>query len=230
MKSAAALMLPAMRSRDASPTPGGNQQDAIGVDAGSVPSLARGRSTREKFVSGSALGDEGSVSSSRNVRSSVEEKSEGDEGLGDSGNGADANFHDRTEVLPRVVEKYLLKELATHAQQILEGHPLAASLSNTMLANLSKEVSKEVLSIAAAAFFAYVHHKLNLNELPEGLINGSISSIETTDAELSEENLHTQTQVKETVLHVLQVSSGKPHCFSAFVNLMNLFFSLLKLT
>jgi hypothetical protein len=117
------------------------------------------------------------------------------------------------ERLPRAVERYLQKELAAHARLVVEGHPLAASVSDAMVDRLTGDLSREVQGIAAAAFFAFLHHRQGLAELPECLLDGSVPSIDeaadSADPPLSAACLRAVSQVREAVDHVLQVSSGK---------------------
>jgi hypothetical protein len=115
-----------------------------------------------------------------------------------------------SDLLPAVVEKFLLNELAAHAQIIVEGHPLASNISPHLIANMSHELSREILGVASTAFFAFLHRKLNLIELPEALSNGTISSIDDPESVrgLSAPDLEIIEHIKEAVDHVLQVSSG----------------------
>ena len=120
------------------------------------------------------------------------------------------------ERLPRAVERFLLSELAQHAHEIIEGHPLAGSLSAAMVTSLGKELSKEVGGIAAAAFFAFMHHRQGILELPECLINGTLTHFSTAPpadgdeppVKLSAVDRRVRDQVREAVDHVLQISSG----------------------
>lgn len=130
---------------------------------------------------------------------------------GTTGGTGSGNMLQSSERLPKCVEKFLLSELAAHAQQVIEGHPLASTLTSAMIGNLSKELSREVQGIAAAAFFAYMHHRLGLSELPEPLLNGTITSILSAAdafAQLSIADQKVCEQVRQAVEHVLQVSTG----------------------
>ena len=129
-----------------------------------------------------------------------------------------ASLLESSELLPKVVEKYLLRELGSNAQMIISGHPLATTLTGAMVLNMAQELSKEVQGIAAAAFFAFMHHRQALQELPESLSNGAIPSIESDPDKalqvqqkynLTADHLRVIDQVKEAVDHVLHVSSGE---------------------
>jgi hypothetical protein len=145
--------------------------------------------------------------------SSAEELRNAGDALINAGEGTASMLQQSAERLPKPVERYLLRELAAQAQLVIEGHPLGANLSESMVLQLTGDLSREVQGIAAAAFFAYMHHRQGLAELPDCLLDGTISSIDDTDAagasRLSAVERQVVEQVREAVEHVLQVSSGK---------------------
>jgi hypothetical protein len=151
--------------------------------------------------------------------SSAEELRNAGDALISAGEGTAGMLQQSAERLPKAVEKYLLRELAAQAQLVIEGHPLGANLSDSMVSQLTGDLSREVQGIAAAAFFAYMHHRQGLSELPDCLLDGTISSIDSDAADaprLSAVEKHVVEQVKEAVEHVLQVSSGKIDRITSF--------------
>lgn len=144
---------------------------------------------------------------------------------------ASTSMLESAERLPKVVERFLLKELAEHARMVIEVHPLAETLSEGMLLRLMKDLSKEVQGIAAAAFFAFLHHRQGIVELPECLMDGTVQDIDK-DVDLnglpfSAEVTRAVQHVREAVDHVLQVSSGREGIFALHLLGILLYFNSL---
>ena len=203
-----------------------------------LPSSAPSREAFSRADSGAegALGAEGSVAESK--KSDRDAHFAEEEGLSEDetavaaaeearllGGATSPTLLQSGDQLPKVVERYLLRELALHAQQVVEGHPLADGLGEGVVATLTKDISKEVQGIAAAAFFAFMHHRQAMVELPTCLLDGTVGSIDDPLAQqppLGAEELVAVEQVKEAVDHVLQVSSGTPRMI-AINSLFNFF-------
>jgi len=201
MKTAASILI---RDRNGSDVGGGEGRASEAGDNSSY--------YREASESASVLPME--ESSAEDMVSQAQQREEESQLLSTTGT---AGLLQSNERLPRAVERFLLSELAQHAHEIIEGHPLAGSLSAAMVASLGKELSKEVGGIAAAAFFAFMHHRQGILELPECLINGTLTHFSSTppaDGEeppvkLSAADRRVRDQVREAVEHVLQISSGR---------------------
>lgn len=194
--------------------------DSEAAAEGSLAGRPWGASSESKSAFVDALGrSSGVLSEDGTVDEAPETSADELRSAGDAllnagaGEGTGNMLQQSADRLPKPVEKYLQRELAAQAQLVIEGHPLGANLTESMVSQLTGDLSREVRGIAAAAFFAFMHHRQGLVELPDCLLDGTITSIdqeETVGApRLSAVERHVVEQVKEAVDHVLQVSSGE---------------------
>jgi len=112
--------------------------------------------------------------------------------------------------LPLVVADHMQQHLASYALLLLEGHPLADSVSESFLAQLSEQLAREIRGMGAAAFHAYFKHKFRMDELPESLYDGSIGAIsgaEQGQRAVGPEEAKIAAMVREAVEHTSQVSA-----------------------
>jgi len=125
-------------------------------------------------------------------------------------------LHSETPDLPSTVESYINRRLTAHALVLLEGHPLATTVSDAVLQRLSMQITQEIKAITTAAFFAYFRHKLEMEieELPECFFDGSTGEIPLNAQEegthemnstLTSEQRSVITMIKEAGEHVVRV-------------------------